>query len=108
MDLEPEDLGLVAARRLGGHERGVHLEEHRVEGGAEVGAVDDGVARGLGVVDVFAAWAVEFDRGRVGDVGLAEGEEWLRVAEDPGAAAEVGFFEFLELISDELVGIMCW
>jgi hypothetical protein len=70
-----------------------------VEGGPEVGAVDYGVPRGLGVVEVFATRAVQFYRGGVGDVGLAHGQERLRVAHYAGAFAEVGFLEFLELES---------
>lgn len=102
MNAEAKDLGVVAALGLCGQHGGVDLEEDVVEGGAEVGAVDDGVARRLGVVEVFAAGAVELDGGRVGHVRLAHGEERLRFAHDAGALAEVGFFEFLEL------GVVMW
>jgi hypothetical protein len=95
--LKAEDPGLVAALALGRQHVGVHLEEDVVEGGAEVGAVDDGVARRLWVVEVFAAGAVELHGGGVCDVGLAHGEERLGLAHDAGALAEVGLFELLEL-----------
>ena len=55
MHLEAEDLGLVAPSGLRGDQRRVDLEEHVVEGGAEVGAVDGGVFGGFRVVDVFAS-----------------------------------------------------
>jgi hypothetical protein len=56
------------------------------------------VARGFGVVEVFAFGAKEFDGGGVGDVGLAHGEEGLLVAHYAGAFAEVAFFVFFELL----------
>lgn len=77
-----------------------------MEGSAEVGAIDDGVAGGFRIIEVFAACAVEFYGGGVGDVGLAHGEERLGVAEDAGAFAEVGFFELLELLLGLSVSII--
>jgi hypothetical protein len=68
-----------------------------VEGGAEVGAVDDGVARRFRVVQVFAARTVEFHGRSVGHVGLAHWEEGLGVAHYAGAFPEVGLFELFEL-----------
>ena len=63
----------------------------------EVCTVDRCVARGFGVVEVFAPRAVQLYGRRVGDVGLAHREEWLGFAHDAGAFSEVGFFELLEL-----------
>ena len=60
MHLEAEDAGLVSSLCFGGKHRGVDLEEDVVERGAEVGAVNYGMTRGLGVVQVLAASAVEF------------------------------------------------
>jgi len=60
-----------------------------MEGSAEVGAVDYGMAGGFGVVEVFAAGAVEFYGGGVRDVGLTHGEEGLRFAHYAGAFAKV-------------------
>ena len=60
MNPKPKHLRLVPSNRFGRQHVGVDLEEDVVEGGAEVGAVDGGVTRGLGVVEVFAAAAVEF------------------------------------------------
>lgn len=98
MHAEAVDARLVAALRLDGRERGVHLKEDVVEGGAEVGAVDGVVPRGLRVVDVLAARAVELDVGDVGDVVLAHGEQVLRLADHARAFAEDALFEFLHLI----------
>ena len=75
----------------------VDLEENVVEGGAEVGAVDGGVARGLWVVDVLTFGAVHLHGFLVGDIGLAHGEEWVGVADYAGTFAEVGFFVFVKL-----------
>jgi hypothetical protein len=94
--LEAKDSWLEAALRLGGQHVGVDLEQDVVERGAKVSAIDAGVARRLRIVDVFAAPAVELDGGRVGHVGLAHGEEGLRVAHDARAFAKVGLFELLE------------
>ena len=68
-----------------------------MEGGAKVGAVDAAVARGFGVVEVLAFGAVHLHAGFVRDVGLAHGEERVRVADDAWAFAEVGLFVFVEL-----------
>lgn len=48
-----------------------------MKGGTEVSAVDDGVTRGLWVVEVFAAGAVELHGRGVCDVVLAHGEKRL-------------------------------
>ena len=74
-----------------------------MEGAAEVSAVYGGVAGGFWVVEVFAAGAVEFYGGEVCGVVLACGEEGLACAEDAGAFAEFGFFEFVELGIQALV-----
>lgn len=68
-----------------------------MERSPEVGAVDGEVAGRLWVVEVFTARAVQLHGGRVGDVGLAHGEERLGFAHYAGAFAEVGFFELFEL-----------
>jgi hypothetical protein len=47
------------------------------------------MARRFGVVEVFAACAVELYGGGIGYVGLAHGEEGLRFAHDARAFAEV-------------------
>lgn len=86
---EAEDSRLVAALGLGREHGGVYLEEDVVEGGAEVGAVDDGVARGFGVVEVLAARAVQLDGRGVGHVRLAHGQQRLRLAHDARALAKV-------------------
>lgn len=97
MHFEAVDLGLVAAAGFFGDEGWVDLEEDVVERGAEVGAVDGGVARGLGVVEVFAFGAVELYAFLVRDVGEAHGEEGVVLAHYAGAFAEVAFFVFFEL-----------
>ncbi len=61
MDLETKHPRLIAGAALLRNERGVYLKEDVLEGRAEVSAVDGGVARGLGVVQVFALGAEEFD-----------------------------------------------
>ena len=52
-------------------------------------AVDDGVARGFGVVEVLAARAVQLDGRGVGHVRLAHGQQRLRLAHDARALAKV-------------------
>ena len=98
MHTEAVDPRLVAALCLCRRESRVHLEEDVVEGRSEVGAVDHGVSRGLGVVEVLAARAVELHGGRLGNVGLAHGQEGLCAAHDAGTFSEVGFLELLELV----------
>ena len=97
MDLEPKDLRLIPLNTLLRHQRGVDLEQDVCKRGAEIGAVDGGVPRGLGVVDVFAFAAVELYGLDGGEVGEAGGEERVRGAGDAGAFAEVGFLVFFEL-----------
>lgn len=97
VDLEAVAPGRVALGGLGGRQGGVDLEEDLGEGGAEVGAVDGGVAARLWVVEVLAAGAPELDGLLVGDVGQADGQEGVRVAVDAGAFAEVSLFILLEL-----------
>lgn len=80
-----------------GNESRVGGVKQVLESGAEVGAVDVGVAGGFGVVDVFAFAAVEFHGLYAGHVGHAGGEEGLEVAVDAGAFAKFGFFVFLDL-----------
>lgn len=75
MDLEPVHAWHVPLDALAGDQGRVYLEYDVVERRAEVGTVDGGVPLRLGVVDVFAARAVEFDGFDVGYVGEAHGEE---------------------------------
>lgn len=98
VDLEAVAPGRVALGGLGGRQGGVDLEEDLGEGGAEVGAVDGGVAARLWVVEVLAAGAPELDRLLVGDVGQADGQEGVRVAVDAGTFAEVCLLILLQLI----------
>lgn len=99
VDLEAVAPGRVALGGLGGRQGGVDLEEDLGEGGAEVGAIDGGVAARLWVVEVLAAGAPELDGLLVGDVGQADGQEGVRVAVDAGAFAEVCLLVLLELVS---------
>lgn len=110
MHLEAEAAGHVSLNRLGGDERRVDLEHDVVEGGAKVGAVNAGVARRLGVVDVFAARAEELDGLGVGHVSEAHGQQRLRVAVDAGAFAKLALFVLVELQKDhvsEKKGFFC-
>lgn len=97
MDLEAVDTGHVALGALGGDQGRVDLEDDVVEGGAEVGAVDGGVAGGFGVVGVFAAGAVELDGFEVGHIGEAHGEEGVGVTHDARAFSEFGLLVLVEL-----------
>jgi hypothetical protein len=97
MDPKAINAWLVPPLRFLRYQGRVDLEEDVVEGGAEVGAVDAVVARGLGVVDVLALGAVEFDIAGVGDVVLAHGEQVLGFAEDARAFAEGALLVFLDL-----------
>lgn len=98
VDLEAVAPGRVALDGLGGRQGGVDLEEDLGEGGAEIGAVDGGVAARLWVVEILAPGTPELDGLLVGDVGQADGQEGVRVAMDAGAFAEVGLLILLELI----------
>lgn len=95
--LEAVDAGDVPFNAFGGDEGGVDLEDDVVKGGAEVGAVDGGVARGFGVVEVLAAGAVELDRLEIGNIGEAHGEQGVRVTVDAGTFAKLGLFVLVEL-----------
>lgn len=97
MYFESVDSGLVASQALLGVQGGIHLEEDGVEGGAEVGTVDGGVAGGFGVVDVFAFGAVEFDGALVGEVGLAHGQEGMAFTQDARTLAKVAFLVLVKL-----------
>jgi len=98
VDLEAVAPGRVALDGLGGRQGGVDLEEDLGEGGAEVGAVDGGVAARLWVVEVLAPGAPELDGLLVRDVSQADGQEGVRVAVDAGAFAEVGLLVLLQLV----------
>lgn len=95
--LEAVDAGDVPLDAFGGDEGGIDLEDDVVEGGAEVGAVDGGMARGFGVVEVLAAGAVELDGLEVGDVGETHGEQGVRVTVDAGTFAKLGLLVLVEL-----------
>ena len=97
MNLESKDPRHMPRPALLRYQRRIHLKDDVVEGRAEVGAVDGGVAGCLGVVDVLAFGAVHLYGFLVGEVGLAHGQEGVGVAEDAGAFAEIGFFVFVEL-----------
>lgn len=99
VDLEAVAPGRVALGGLGGRQGGVDLEEDLGEGGAEVGAVDGGVAARLWVVEVLAPGAPQLDGLLVGYVGQADGQEGVRVAVDAGAFAKVCLLVLLELDS---------
>lgn len=98
VDLEAVAPGRVALGGLGGRQGGVDLEEDLGEGGAEVGAVNSGVAARLWVVEVLAPGAPELDGLLVGNVGQANGQEWVRVAMDAGAFAEICLLVLLKLV----------
>lgn len=97
MHLEAVDAGDVPLDAFGGDEGGIDLEDDVVEGGAEVGAVDGGMARGFGVVEVLAAGAVELDGLEVGDVGETHREQGVRVTVDAGTFAKLGLLVLVEL-----------
>lgn len=97
MDFEAVHARDVALRALRGDQGWVHLEDDVVERGAEVGAVDGGVPRGLWVVRIFAAGAVELDGFEVGDVREAHGQERVGVAHDARTFPELGLLILVEL-----------
>lgn len=101
MHPKPKHPRLIPLLRLLRHQGRIDLVEDVGEGGTEVGAVDLGVAAGFGVVEIFAAGAVEFYGLDVGVVGHSRGEEGVGCAEDAGAFAEVAFFVFVELRQTE-------
>lgn len=75
MNFKPKDPRLIPLHTLLRHQCGVDLEQNVRERGAKVGAVDGGVPRGLGVVEVFALGAVKLyrlDGGEVGETGREE------------------------------------
>lgn len=105
MHLEAVDAGDVSLDAFGGDEGGVDLEDDVVEGGAEVGAIDGGVARGFGVVEILAAGAVELDGLEVGDIGEAHGEQGVRVAVDARAFTKFRLLVLVELLQRRVVSI---
>lgn len=98
VDPEAVDPGLVSFLRLLRDQRGVDLEQDVLEGGAEVGAVDGGVAGGFRVVEVFTFGAVELDGLDVGVVRHAHGEERVVFAHDARTLAEIALLVFLQLV----------
>lgn len=68
-----------------------------MEGGAEVGTVDGGVAGGFGVVDVFAFRAIEFDGAHVGKIGLAHRQEGMAITHDARTLAKFAFLVLVKL-----------
>lgn len=97
VDLEAVDAGHVPLDGLQGDKGGVDLEEDVVEGGAEVGAVDSGVAGRLWIIDVLAASAVQLDGLEVGHVGEAHGQQRVGLAHDAGALSEVALLVLFQL-----------
>jgi hypothetical protein len=97
MNLEPVDARLVATDALLRDESGVNLEQHAVEGAAKVGAINGRVARGLGVVDVFALGAVEANGAHAGNIMLAHGKERVTFAHNAGALAKVALLVLVNL-----------
>lgn len=83
--------------RLDRDQTRVDHEEHVGKGGAKIGAVDGGMSGGLGGVEVFTAGTVELDRLLVRDIGEAEGEEHLGVAQDAGTSAKVALLVLFNL-----------
>jgi hypothetical protein len=82
---------------LGRDKRRVHKEEQVRECRAKVRAIDRAVSRRLRGVKVFAAPAVELDGLFVWDVGEANGEKRLLLAEHAGATTKVSSFVFFKL-----------
>lgn len=97
MHLEAKHPRLVAPQALGRHQARVHLEQDVLERRAEVGAIYAGVPCGLGVVQILAFGAVQFDRGVVRRVVLAGGQQGLRCAHYTRTFAEFALFVFLRL-----------
>ena len=100
MDFEPKDLRLIPLARLRGDKGGIDLEQDVVERGAEVRPVDARVAAGLGVVDVLAFRAVQLHGLQARVVARADRQERMRLAHDPGTAAEVRFLELLDHLGE--------
>jgi hypothetical protein len=97
MGFEPEAARYVTLVAFLRDEVLVDLEQDVGERGAEVGAVDAGVAGGLGAVDILAFGAVKLDALGVGEVAQANWEEGVGPAEHTRAPAEVAFLIFLHL-----------
>lgn len=97
MDLEAKRAWDVALHALAGNQRRVDLEEDVVERGAEVGAVNTGVSRRLGIVGVLAPGAVKLHGLLIRNIGEPHGQEGVGIAEDARTFAEVGFLIFVEL-----------
>lgn len=97
MHFEAVDGGLVATPGLCREEGRVLLEEDVVEGCAKVCAVDGGMARGLGVVEVFAARTVQLDRVYTCYIGYTHWKKMLLFAVNARALSERAFFVLLGL-----------
>ena len=94
MHLEPKNLGTIPLPRLFRHERRINLKQNIRKRGAEIRAVDIGMAGRFGGIEVLAFGAVELYALDVGEVGEACGKERGGGAEDAGAFAEGGGFVF--------------
>lgn len=107
MNAESKDTGFVTAHALLGVKSGVDLEKNAVERRPEIGAVDGGMARRLGVVDILAFRAEEFNGAHVRDVVLAHREQRVSITHNTGAFAKIAPFVFVKLDSsiDSLVPV---
>ena len=68
-----------------------------MERGTKVSAINVSMARGFGVIKVFAFAAEKLDGLDVGDVGHAGREEGMRLAHYTRALAEIALLIFLAL-----------
>ena len=75
----------------------IDLEEDVLERRPEVRTIDVGMARGFGIVEVFAFAAVELDGLDVREICHACRKKRVRAAHDSGAFTKVAFFVFLKL-----------
>lgn len=103
MDLEAKYAGHVAVVGLGGYQSRVDLKENVVEGGAKIGAIDQRMTGGFGIIDVFATCAVEFDGLDVGIIGLTHGQQRMRFAHNAWAFTELGLLVLVKLTRFSLI-----
>lgn len=98
VQFEAKDPGHIAVSALWWDQLWVDLEQHVWETASIVGTVDRGVAGRFGVVDVLAAAAEQLHRLGVRDVGQGNGQQWVVVAQNARAAAEITLLELFQLL----------
>lgn len=77
-----------------------------MERSSEISSINGGMARRLGVVQIFAFGTVQLDSAGIGNVGLTSGEKGLSLAHQAGTFTEVALFVLLGLCASTEVSLV--